>query len=122
MKKIYMSFYVACFLLLFPAAGNSQVFNQNVNNDNPAIESPHIIPPVVHANPEEPLSKNSLNSPLRSTFFDDDDPNGGGTGLGELPVSDGTMAIVLLGAAYVALTTYRVRFKRHKKTSRQALQ
>ena len=115
MKKIYMSFYIACFLLLFSEAGNSQVFNQNANNDNPVMESPHIIPPVVHVDPGEPLSKNILNSPLRSTFFDDDDPNGGGTGLGELPVSDGTLAVVLLGAAYAALTTFRVRFKDNKK-------
>ena len=112
MKNIYRFLYIACFLLLFSTTGNSQVFNQNTN------EAPHLPPPVVNLNQEDPYNffKNGLNSPLRSPSFDDDDPNGGGTGLGELPVSDGTLTIVLFGVAYFAFTTFRVRFKDNKKS------
>ena len=109
MKKIIFVFlYVACFLLLFSTEGKSQSFNQDVNDGDPGM----LPPPVVDFNQKESFNLFKDNNPplLRGNGWDDD-PNGGGTGIGELPVSDNLLAMFLLLAAYAVIIAFRNRFQ-----------
>ena len=97
-KNIFVFLYIACFLLLFSTKGKSQAFDQDANS-NSLIMLP---PTVVSYNQKESFNLLNNNSPfsiLKSGSWDDD-PNNDGIGLGELPVSDSLLVIVLLAVGY----------------------
>lgn len=100
--------YIACFLLLFSTEGKSQIFNQDADGGNPIILSPTVVNQKESFSPFNNTFNNNSGtffSPLRSDAWDDD-PNSGGTGLGELPVSDNLLVILLLAVAYAIFIAF----------------
>jgi len=105
-KNIFVILYIACFLLLFSTEGKSQAFDQDVNNYSLMT----LPPPVVELNQKESfnLFNDNIKFPLKSGNWDDD-PNNDGTGLGELPVGDNLLVIILLLVTYSIFIAFRNR-------------
>jgi len=111
-KVIILSIVVSSFIRsdLTKSQISEQVKNQTIHERityNPAELKPQSTP-----SNEEYQSLKSLDNTLQSSSsFDDDDPNGGGIGIGELTIDEGDWTVLFLLAGYIVLS-YKFHYKR----------